>query len=183
MLIAYIDESYDTDTRVGYFMSAVVVREATLRDYWEAMLVAAHPHLPEGTELHGTEIFQGDKAYAEVSVFDRIGIYRQGLRVVRDHAVAVAVAYRRPFEGEEPPERGWHQLNGEWRLAVLQALVPSIEAYARNEDEFLILVADEEHTTTTHVVEMLRRRRPAGVLNTPIIETAMFARSHNSPGV
>lgn len=47
-----------------------------------------------------------------------------------------------------------------------------------------MLVCDEEHATTAAVVDMLHkgRRSAGGVLGT-IFETAMFARSHASPGI
>ena len=57
LLIAYIDESYDLQNCLGYWMSAVIVHELVLRDYWTDLLHAANavvPGLDVGTELHGS---------------------------------------------------------------------------------------------------------------------------------
>lgn len=178
MLVAYIDESYDNREYVGYWMTAVIVREKALATYWEALLAIANgPGLALDTELHGSDLFHGDKAFKGMSPNDRIAVYRRGLEVVREHALCVLVAAHIP-DSEGAPSLM------DWRMSVLSKLVPEIERVARAQSEFVVLVCDEEHSTTSRVVQLLHDGKASyGVHGTPILETAMFCRSQHSPGV
>ncbi len=180
MLIAYIDESYDVKDRVGYWMAAVVVHERDLKAYWSDLLEAAHlvvPALPVGTELHGSDLFGNEGMFKGIGVQQRIDIYRRGLQAIGNHDARVVVSAHVPGAFDAPPLR-------DWRLGVLRQLVPQLEHLAREAGEFIVLVCDEEHTSTTRVIEMLHEgKTAAGVHSTPILETAMFARSAYSPGV
>jgi hypothetical protein len=180
VLIAYIDESYDLTDYVGYWMASVIVHERCLDDYWTDLLDAAHsvvPSLPRGTELHGVELFQGHGPFKGVHPLDRIEIQRRGLEVIERHGGTAVLAAHVPGGFDPPPIH-------DWRMTVLAQLVPQIEQVARDAEEYVVLVCDEEHTTTTQVIEMLHAGKTAlGVHGTPILETAMFARSVYSPGV
>ena len=180
LLIAYIGESYDLQNCLGYWMSAVIVHELVLRDYWTDLLHAANavvPGLDVGTELHGSELFGGEGPYSGIVPQKRIDIVRLGLMTINRYQATVAVSANVPGTSETPSLR-------DWRLGVLGTLIPQIEQVAYNADEFVVLVCDEEHSTTTKLIEMLHDRKTAnGILGTPILETAMFARSVYSPGV
>lgn len=182
MLIAYIDESYDVLTRVGYFVSVGVVHERHLAGLWRGLLNAASsvvPALPANTERHGAHLFGGDRTFVGLPPNTRVGVYRRGLEAVAEHAEAVMVASDIPVAGPRT-----QSTVAAWRMDVLNALVPLLESFARAHNEYIVLVCDEEHATTTQVVAMLHRGRQAAreVLGTPIIETAMFAHSADSPG-
>ena len=179
LLIAYIDESYDQEACAGYWMAGVVVHERALSGYWADLLDAASAVSPvcRGTELHGADLFNGTGDFAGLTPNHRIEIFRRGLKAVARHQARIATAAHIPNATEIPEVRAW-------RLAVLTALVPMIEEIAVAAGQRVVLVCDEERTTTARVLELLHRRRTAlDIDSTPILETAMFARSVHSPGV
>ncbi len=178
MIIAYSDESYDNSQYVGYWMTAVIVHETVLGDYWRELLaVASSDGLPLDTELHATGLFHGTHEFKGMHPHHRIALYRRGLEVMRSHALRVIVAAHIPGSEGAPALT-------EWRMEVLSKLVPEIERVANELGEYVVLVCDEEHATTTRVVQLLHDGKASyGVHGTPILETAMFCRSKHSPGV
>ena len=178
MLVAYTDESYDTRDCVGYWMATVIFHEAALFQCWTDLLEVGHRFgVPRATELHGTDLFGGTGEFANIGRDERIALYRRGLETIRAHAARVIVAAHVPGSSEVPAVH-------DWRMSVLKVLVPEIERVAREENEFVVIVCDEEQSTTTRVVQHLHDAKvDTGVLGTPILETAMFARSKYSPGV
>ncbi|HEX5450533.1 MAG TPA: hypothetical protein VFW85_10810, partial [Gaiellaceae bacterium] len=133
--------------------------------------------LPVGTELHGAHLFGGMGDFEGKTVADRVDIFRLGLKALERHDCRIAVSAHVPGSTDVPPL-------DDWRMGVLRQLVPQVEQIARDAGEYVILVCDEEQSTAREVVEMLHDGKDAvGIYGTPIIETAMFARSVYSPGV
>lgn len=150
-------------------MSAVIVHERVLCDYWTDLLHAANavvPALDVGTELHGSDLFGGDGQYSGIDPQQRIEIVRLGLKTINRYQAAVAISANVPGTSETPTLE-------DWRLGVLENLIPQVEQVARDANEFVVLICDEEQSTATKVIEMLHDGKTAnGILGTPILETA-----------
>ena len=66
--------------------------------YWTARVTYA---LTEKAELHGYELFHGDKEWAPAknTVRARIGLYRRALQVIAEHADALVICGERSSTG------------------------------------------------------------------------------------
>jgi len=183
MLLAYVDESYQTDK--FFCLGAIIVDDTSAVAIEEGLdaLVAeyvAQTDLPEGAELHGYEIFQGKGDWEVLPVRQLVNVYDRAMRIIgnsgalivfRGMDVAQQIArYVRP----DPP----HDV-------VLGHLLESVNHVAARQGQKVVIVADEVHTEERHRSNFRDYRR----LGTPgyqssklpqVIDTLHFGPSKHS---
>lgn len=147
MLLAYIDESYTDDF---FYLATVVVDGSailTLETKLDALVAeyADQTALPEGAELHGYELFHGDKDWAALAVRQRINVYERALRAVGSCGAQIILRgmdvgrQRLRYNNPWPP----HEV-------VLEHTLESINRLARTRHEQALVIADEVHTHERH---------------------------------
>lgn len=142
-LIALIDESADENV---YRVGALVIRSHDFAplglglDY-VAMRAARRFGLPDDVELHGHEIFHGNKSWKPTKgrTRERIGVYGDALDVVARHGEAVLVEginrerFRRRYGSSHQYSEHEH---------ALTYLIERLDEYAQRDGNSMFLLAD-----------------------------------------
>lgn len=150
MLLAYVDESYTADK---FYLSALVVADGeqarAIEEGLDALLVEFRSNgaapVPANAEFHGKEIFHGQGGWSGVGVRARVAIYRRALELITVSGARVAIrgmdcrAQRVRYANPHPP----HEV-------VLAHLLESLDKVAIDEDEHVLVVADEVHASERH---------------------------------
>ena len=185
VLLAYVDESY-TDNH--FFLGVVVVDgesaarlERTLND-----IVASYAGqfgLSPDTELHGYELFQGEKAWSAVPTRVRINVYARAMNAIGASGARVILRgmdckrQRERYKYPDPP----HEV-------VLGHTLERINALARGRHDWALVLADEVHTDERHRTNFrdFRRTGTPGYLSSKLprlLDTIHFGPSHFSRGL
>ncbi|WPF82139.1 DUF3800 domain-containing protein [Sanguibacter sp. 4.1] len=150
MLLGYVDESY---TSSYFYLGALVIssgaqakaiEDGLNRLVEEFRRSGAAPVAPD-VELHGKEIFHGQDGWDGVPVRARIAIFRRAMKVVRESGARYVVRgmdserHRARYATPFPP----HEV-------VPAHLLESLDALAQDEDEHILVVADEIHSQDRH---------------------------------
>jgi hypothetical protein len=147
VLLAYVDESYSSD---WYYMAAMLCdgpgAQASTAAL-DAVVVKAVKafDVPEDAELHGYELFNGSGWWKGVPVRARIGVYNEAFAAIGAHCAALVLrgmnvaGQRRRYADPNPP----HQV-------VLQHPLERIDEHAVDEDEHVLVIADEVGEQSKH---------------------------------
>lgn len=146
------------------------VVEAAVRDYGVDL----------DAELHGYELFQGERWWDGVPVRARIAVYGAALDVVGDHCETLIL---RGVHSAGLRERYRHP--DEPHSIVLQHLLERINEYGVKQQEHLLVIADEVGEQARHRSDLAlyRSRGTWGYRSaqlTQIVDTLHFAPSHVS---
>jgi hypothetical protein len=150
VLLAFVDESYETDA--FFALGAVIVTAAAAAAIENGLddLVAEWSSVPgvglsDAAELHGYEVFHGKGAWASMPVRQRVNVYQRAMRVIGTPGARIAlrgmdvVAQRRRYVDPLPP----HDV-------VLGHLLESIDREAASRGKRVVVTADEVHTQERH---------------------------------
>ncbi|WP_051653027.1 DUF3800 domain-containing protein [Kitasatospora cheerisanensis] len=143
MLLTYVDESY-SDT--AYYIAALLCPDTEAISLAKALdkvvaEAACSYDVPAGAELHGHDIFQAKGHWKKMGplVRARIGVYNGAFQAVADHDVKIIIRgvdlaglQRRYGDNHDAP----HSI-------VLTHLLERVEEYARSQNEFALMIADE----------------------------------------
>ncbi|MBO0823057.1 MAG: DUF3800 domain-containing protein [Actinobacteria bacterium] len=186
MLLTYLDESY---TKARYFIAGLMVpeKEAKSLNADLDLIVDGAAWKYDGimptAELHGYDLFSGkrDWEYLTSRVSDRIGIYDNALRVVADHDVRIVI---RSVDIQRLNRRypTWHDHP---HSIVLTHVIERVDEYAKERDEYTLLIADEVDAQDAYRRDLWRyqRTRTWGYRSrkiTQVLDTIHFAPSSAS---
>ena len=186
MLLAYLDESYRKGSE--YWLGAALVAEdrvhALSRDVRDcSRRLPIEFGLPHDVELHGYDIFHGERQFARIKEAGQpgvlLGLLRAGLRALaaaRPELILAGVRW------SEDPKVSLEA----HRMAAFERLLIIMEDRARQRDQRCLLIADREETTEHAAREAVRihqDRSHTDHNDCRIIENVLFVASHDSPGV
>lgn len=148
MLLAYLDESYDSSR---YWITALVCPDRSIKSLVEAldsvMGFGDYPLDPR-TELHGYDLFHGEKDFERLKSQPRrrIKIYGDALQAIASQPDAQLfirgidrIAQQKRYTTVQHPHR-----------VVLTHLLEQIDLYAAAQGEYLLVIADEVEGAATH---------------------------------
>lgn len=148
MLLCYLDESY---TKNRYYIAALVVPQESvspLAGALDEVVRQAHRnyHVPRDGELHGHEVFHGEKIWRGVHPRQRIGVYNDAFQAIADHPdVGILLRgvdskrLRERYTSPYPP----HQV-------VLMHTLEQIDATAKAAGDLALIIADEVDGQSDH---------------------------------
>lgn len=173
--LGYLDEAYTrTHYRIGVVLIAPRhVAQATIL-LREVLDSARNTYaLTEKAELHGYELFHGDKEWEPTKdkVRARIGVYRRALHVVADHADAVVICGEH-LDGQSLSPRDRHQ-------QVMAHVIADMDEFADVHDGHVLLIADDHEMVgqLRDDLALYQRNRP----DSRVIDTIHFVSSVASP--
>ncbi|GIG29496.1 DUF3800 domain-containing protein [Cellulomonas marina] len=196
MFLTYLDESGNTGSRLDdpdqpvHWLVAVLVPEEQVLPLAAAVdaVVAAHVPQDPRRELHGAELFGGDKRWRGVPPGTRLEVYEEALRLLQAHGCAVAHASvdKRRLAARHLRPHPPH-------LLALQFLVEKLDGYLAYQRDPLrqraLLVADETNEHEAFALDMVKglQATGAGVVAgrqlRHIVDTVHFVRSETNRGV
>ena len=110
--LVYVDESY---CKVCYYVAALLVPETEVRSLSAALdevvgkAAGSFLGLSSTAELHGYDMFHGERDWARLKPRARIGVYDQALRAIAEHNVAIVVrGVMSQRLRERYGDRAWH---------------------------------------------------------------------------
>lgn len=185
VLLAYVDESYTDD---HFFLGAVVVDgESAARLEGELNEIvssyAGQFGLTSDTELHGYELFQGEKGWSAVPTRARINIHRRAMHAIGASGARIVLRgmdckrQRERYRYPSPP----HEV-------VLGHMLERINRVARDRRDWALVVADEVHNDERHRTNFrdFRRTGTPGYRSSTLprlLDTLHFGPSHFSRGL
>jgi hypothetical protein len=185
MLLAYLDESYD---KRRYWIAAVICPDAealSLTNALDAVVRASarkFPGIDPFGELHGHALFHGKDDWSSLAAMPRarIGIYQHAFTEIAKHDVRIIIrgvnveGLLRRYPNPDQP----HSI-------VLMHLLERIDEHAANDENNVIVIADEVPEANTYRKDLWRFQRGAtsGYRRrqlTRVIDTIHFAPSTSS---
>jgi hypothetical protein len=158
MLLAYLDESYD---KSRYWITALVCPETTLipvtNGIDEAYRKGPYP-TPAQTELHGHDLFHGEKDFERLHPYPRRRIkwYADALQAVGDEpTVRIFIrGVNRPRLVQRYGDFAHHP-----HEVVLSHLLERIDEYAAKIGQPLLVIADEHQDAKNHRASLWEYQR------------------------
>lgn len=145
VLLTYVDESY---CKTCYYVVALICPEdeahpltAALNDVMAGAALSYTGRISPEAELHGHDIFQGKRDWADMKelVRARIGIYDKALQAIADRDVSVII---RGVMSERLMarygERAYHP-----HTVALTQLLERVDLFAEERDQLALVIADE----------------------------------------
>ena len=195
MYLTYLDESGSTGRRLDdpdqpvHWLVGVLVPEANVVPLAHALDNVVKNYVPDDPrrELHGSELFGGDKSWKGVTPSIRIGVYRDSLAALKEHNCVISYASINKQKLQSLA------INASPYLLALHFLIEKIDDLVHQNSNPLLqralLVADQTHENEAHSIDLLfaLQRDGSGVFPgkqiTNIIDTVHFVPSETNRGV
>ena len=154
MLLAYVDESYN-DTHL--FLSAMVIQDTQgvqLINLLETILKdRADDGVPHNAELHGSEMLHCHGDWRGLPPWVRVMVYQEATKAIGN--VGAKTFYcgidLAKLKGSPKSDQPPHEL-------ALSFLLEALQSYATQEQELVLVIADEIHTAERHRTRLKAHR-------------------------
>lgn len=195
MYLAYLDESGNTGRKLDdpdqpvHWLVSVLVPEDRAIDLMLALDEIVRRHIPDDPkrELHGAELFGGDKGWKGVAPATRLAVYEEALAALATHDCSIAHS-----SIDKVKLQSW-KIHASPHLIALHLLMEKIDGLARGQSDPLrqrvLLVADETTEHEAFALDLLADLQRSGVgvfagrRISNIVDTVHFVRSETNRGV
>ncbi|OIN79104.1 DUF3800 domain-containing protein [Mycobacterium malmoense] len=183
MLLAYLDESYD---RRHYWITALVCPDTTLKPIIQSLddtLAVGEYPLHSRTELHGRDLFHGEKDFVRLhgQPRRRIKLYGEALdAIAKEPSVQIFIRGI-----DRAAQRARYTTPHHPHDVVLGHLLERIDEYAATENQPLLVIADEIQDAKHHRASLWQYQNSgtwgyrSRVLN-QVVDTIHFSPSNSS---